>query len=527
MLVFIDESKSINIGRLRSLAFRTTTRQVKTIPESKGVNDPRPISLQFSPNVQEPIRSRIGYAFRVFAAVYDHAVVEDEEGTGAGVLRIYYGEVLSPQTGLDLFYVPALYHENVFADGGKPPRRLRYAGEEICLACGVDSSSGRPDWLGEIFLWLSSSYERNVSSRDRLGRIPYEQMIFAREGISPRKPHAALLMAWMENALDQGNAKEALPRAPSPISDAEHVVICSHDIDFYYVNRFTALVRLIKNLGVAIVHYRSRSFFFDNLKMTLQLLGGKRIGDYLPALRKAGGEHDFEYTVFVVARQGHRRDPNYRLEQIAGELSGAEEKGISVGVHGSYRSVIEDHTLAGETKVLSKFTGAKVLTNRQHWLRFSAHQVLFEEIERAELLADSTLGFSEAVGFRNGASFAFPPYNFSEERPCEFLEVPLVLMDGSLEAASRVLRRPPQELAEEVLGESRKYGWGGIGLIWHNPIEPLSVPAEINSVFWSCAKRTSKSREKWVSMNQFLTSCIGRYQNAGLLEGMQVEAKSH
>jgi hypothetical protein len=226
--------------------------------------------------------------------------------------------------------------------------------------------------------------------------------------------------------------------------------------------------------------------------------------------------------LFVVTRQGHRRDPNYRLKQIAGELEDAVEKGFSVEVHGSYRSVVEDQTLAEEAGALRDCTGRKPLGNRQHWLRFAEHQVLFDEIERAGLLADSTLGFSEAVGFRNGACFAFPPYNFAQERPCNFLEVPLVLMDGALETEARVSGRAPEQLAQEVLGESRKYGWGGVSVLWHNPIEPLSVPEEINAVFWKCAKQKEALGEKWVSLEQFLVCCAERYRRAGLLASASV-----
>jgi hypothetical protein len=158
-------------------------------------------------------------------------------------------------------------------------------------------------------------------------------------------------------------------------------------------------------------------------------------------------------------------------------------------------------------------------------LRFGEHRVLFGEIERAGLACDSTLGFSEAVGFRNGASFAFPPYDFALEKPHGFLEIPLVLMDGGLEATARVSRTPPQELAEEVLAESRKLGWGGISVLWHNPIEPISVPNKINSVFWNCAKQQSALREKWMRLDQFLACSLERYQRAGLLEGVRVDCE--
>lgn len=484
------------------------------------------IFLQFSPEVQEPIRSRIQYALRVFAAIYGHAVVAGNEAGDA--IHCFYGEAPPSPADQHLFHIPSLYRGNVFENGRRALAKHRYADEDIYLACETDAR-GRPDWLGEIFLWLSGSQEASIATRDSIGRIPYSETIFSREGVSPRKPHAALLMAWMENALRNGNTKaqEALPKAPSPISGVEHLVVCSHDIDFYFVDRSSSLARLIKNLVVAILLYKDWSYFVDNFRMIVRLMGGSRVGEYLPALLKAvDGECDFRSTLFVVPRRGHRRDPNYRLDQIADHLVDATKKGFSVGVHGSYRSVVEDRTLTEETQALAGLMEQKLVGNRQHWLRFGEHRVLFNEIERAGLACDSTLGFSEAVGFRNGASFAFPPYDFALEKPHGFLEIPLVLMDASLEATARFSRTAPQQLAGEVLGESRKLGWGGVSVLWHNPMEPISVPSEINNVFWNCVKQQKTVREKWMSLDQFLACCLERYQRAGLLEGVRLHGES-
>lgn len=491
------------------------------------MSGPPPISLEFSPSVREPIRSRIEYAFRVFAAIYNHAVIASD--TGGDAICCFYGEAPSSSVPRQLLHIPALYRDKVFEDGRKVFAKHRYADEDIYLAFGTAEGSGRPDWLGEIFLWLSASQEISIAERDSAGRISYSQTIFGREGLPAAKPYAALLMAWMENVLCNENAdvEESLPKAPSPAPGGEHLVVCSHDIDFYFVDRTSTLARLVKNLVVAIVLYRDWSYFADNFKMILRLLGGTRVGDFLPALLKAAeGECEFRSSLFVVARRAHRRDPNYRLEQIAGHLLDAVKRGFTVAVHGSYRSVLEDRTLSEEAQALSDRLGQKLTGNRQHWLRFGEHQVLFGEIERARLACDSTLGFSEVVGFRNGASFAFPPYNFALEKPYGFLEIPLVLMDGSLEATARATGTAPQQLAEEVLCESRKWGWGGISVLWHNPIEPISVPGKINRVFWNCAKQQKMVREKWMTVEQFLACALERYQSAGLLEGIQLEGKS-
>jgi hypothetical protein len=472
------------------------------------------LSLEFARSVSEPVRSRISYAFRVYAAVYGHLVVESPAEASH---RCFYGAEAPVQKDPPFFHIPARYRATKGA-----LQKLGYAGEEFHLQYGFDLAASRPDWLGELFHWMSSGHEANIETRDDIGRIPYSASVFSRESLSPRKPHAALLMAWMENELRNSRA-EALPKAPSPVSDADHLVLCTHDIDFYFVGRVSALVRLIKNLGIAARLYRSWPYFIDNLRMIFEVLRGKRIGDYLPALLSAAKQHELQSTFFVVSRRGHRRDPAYRLEQIAERLLEGAHQGHSTALHGSYRSIIEDRSLLEEARFLSHTLGRAPLAGRQHWLRFSQHGELFSEVAKASLLVDSTLGFPDMVGFRNGASFPFPPYDFCREAPHDFLEVPLVLMDGSLQSASVQLRTCAADLAEEVLGESRKVGWGGISVLWHNPIEPLSVPAEINRVFWSCARRQKLHGEKWMGVEPFLKAVLPRYQQAGLLKEVRLE----
>jgi hypothetical protein len=483
---------------------------------------PSAICLKFSSEITEPVRSRISYAFRVFAAIYNHRVAEAELNPEA--ICCIYGKTLPNARGSRSFHIPALYRPRSLGSGTATLAKRRYGNEDIFLAHGIDKATGNPDWLGEIFEWISCSHELGVTSRDYVGRIPDSDMIFGRLGISPRKPYATLLMSWMENSLRNGNAAETLPKAPSPVPSAAHIVVCSHDIDFHHVSRMPTLVRLIKNLGISCTRSGSWSFFSANSTMILKMLTGKRVGDYLPPLLEAIEKCEFRSTLFAVTRRGHRRDPNYRIQDIAPHLREAARKGFSVDLHGSYTSITEAGTLTPESRDLENMMGKKPLGSRQHWLRFDHHEKLFQAVERAELVFDSTLGFSKTVGFRNGASFAFPPYDFSKERPHKFLEIPLVLMDVSLEDASRSLRVDAQEIAEEVLRESRKWSWGGVAVLWHNPIEPLEVPDEINHVFWNCANQRHQFAEKWMSATEFLTHCIARYQNAGLLEDVRINA---
>jgi hypothetical protein len=480
------------------------------------------IRLRFGLEVSEIVRARVAYAFRVFAAVYGYKVLDRDSTEQAASL--FYGKPSSSCSEEGCIVVPARYTPLGRAAAGQEFSKARYAQEECPLAFGLDEKTGNPDWLGEIFWWLSASHELGIARRDSVGRISHVDTGLGRQGISPRKPHASLMMSWLESKLRNGDRTQELCKAPSPMEGVEHMVVCSHDIDFYYSDISSTFLRLLKNIGISFRLYRSWSFLRSNSVMILELLGGKRIGDYLPALLDAIQKADFHSTLFVVAAHHHRRDPNYRLAKIADLLSEADRRGSSVCLHGSYTSVVGGGSLKEEVRAMEKTLGKKPLGSRQHWLRFDNHENLFDAIERSELLFDSTLGFPDLVGFRNGASFAFPPYNFREERPYNFLEIPLVIMDGSLESEARTKREDAQEIVDQVLGESRRFGWGGVAALWHNPIDALAVPEQINQVFWKSAEKRGRYGEKWMSAEEFLKCSLIRYQDAGLLEGARVGA---
>ncbi len=473
------------------------------------------IRIVFGKNLPGVHRARISYAFRVFAAIYNYRVLEDDSSEEARSFT--YGD--RSDTNRDAeepFSIPVRYSP---AARGRTPnlQKIRYSGEDFFLFYGLDPSTRQPDWLGEIFEWLSSGHETGITERDSIGRIPDSELIFERIGLATWKPQAAMLMAWLQHACCNGNKQEGLAKAPSPVPGIDHLVICSHDIDFYFTSRRSAAVRLVKNLAISCLLYKSAKYFLSNIKMLARLLMGKRIGDYLPILFERMEQLGCRSTLFVVASRSHRRDPNYDIAALAVPISEAMKKGFSVEIHGCYQSVLEKGSLKADKQALAAVTGRMPLGNRQHWLRFGDAENVFRVIEDADLRFDSSLGFSDTVGFRNGASFAYPPYDFKRECARKFLEFPLAIMDGGLVERTRATGESAQVLAERVLQESRRFGWGGISILWHNPLEALSVPDEINDVFWKCAEGRTEFREEWISSDEFLALSRARYQNAGLL----------
>ena len=466
------------------------------------------ICLKFSDDVAEIVKKRIRYTFQVYAAVQGFKYLEEPTSDS---INFYYAESTQPKL-VNWVFLPALYTIRPLGSEAPVPTLTFAMGEQLYLFNGKDNETDLPDFLGEIFEWISGSHEYSIKSRDDIGRISQNDLIFKKNQINPKKPYASILMAWLNDYVSR-----IQPIKPTPCSDDhQHFVINTHDIDYYHDGFKKTFVRIIKNLGIALIIHKDLSFFFQTFTLLLRLLCGFSVGSFLPALIRESEVFGFSSSLFIITCSNHRRDANYRLKYIVPHLKEAQENGFSIGLHGSYQSIVEKDDLLSEARELKRETGT-VWGSRQHWLRFDRHQKLYDNIEQAEIPFDCTLGFSNEIGFRNGASFAFPPYNFKYERACKFLEFPLVIMEVSL------LRNKKKDFhayftqIDEVLNESRKWGWGGVSVLWHYPVESLTCSKDLNRVFWEQLKQKDRHNEAWVSGEIFYKMILPRYQKAGLL----------
>jgi len=441
------------------------------------------LKLAFPSPLDSSKKARLEYAFKVFAATYGIPVAD-------GGNELVYGTDIAARYG-----------------ASSSPTTVSFRREAIPVLLGL--TTGKPDALGEIFLWLSGEAEAASSVRDANGRVPYSESLFARHGISPKRPWAAI---WMEYLADLLVEKTGERYSPARLGDRKHYVVSTHDVDFYHVDRKGTLKRLIKNLAISVLVVKKPQFFFDTLKLLGKMLVGGSVGKFIPELVKKGDELGFRSTFFFLCGGEHRRDANYKIDQLAAEMALLSQNRFDVGVHGSYESVIEKRSLAQEAAALRQVTKVAPVGNRQHWLRFDSGENLGKQVSDGGFLYDSTLGFSETNGFRNGACFAFPPYDFANERAFGFLEFPLVVMDSAL-----VSSRSPEADAREILNESRRWGHGGVSLLWHDPVEPLAVSKKINSLYWRFLAERDRYDESWVSGQEMYEKVSPRFREVGLL----------
>ncbi len=448
------------------------------------------------------------YAFRVFCAVWGYRVASSD--AAGPLLRIGYGRNGGGGVSLSL---PAGYR---FRPVDQPAAAPGWLGDgQQRMPCFHFAADGQPDWLGEIFEWLSGADEQACVERDAVGRVPLSATLHGRYGLEPLVPYAARAMQRLNDQLrgTLGDAWLARPARPWQGADACRMA-ATHDVDFLPVSRRDAARRWFKNLAISLVHFRDPRLALGILAAGLRgAVGIRPVLDCLPAMLRREQAAGIKSTCNILCHRNHRRDANYVVEdqRVADYLHLLSRQGCELGVHGSYTSLDVPGGLAAEYRRLESM-GFNPAGGRQHWLRY-ADARLFDELQAAGACYDTTVGYAMAAGFRAGACFPYPPYDFKNEAPYRLLELPLVLMDVTLYGESR-RRASWRQRGEQVLKAVRDHGWGGVSILWHDTVfHGGQIPQPIGDLYWEL----KAANERWTSALELVETVWPRYADAGLL----------
>jgi hypothetical protein len=175
-------------------------------------------------------------------------------------------------------------------------------------------------------------------------------------------------------------------------------------------------------------------------------------------------------TFFLMAEHAHELDgpAGEQYQRLRPRLvETLQDGGAEVGLHGSYSAADDPARLSAEKEILERLAGS-VRGQRYHFLRLDPHRNL-GHLEAAGFSYDSSLGFSDALGFRAGIAHPFRPWDFEREAPSDLVEVPLAAMDVTL-SAERYLdlsARDADERLRALLDWAEANG-GGFAILWHS-----------------------------------------------------------
>lgn len=463
--------------------------------------------------------SRLGYAFRLFCGIYGHQpVLEGPEAECCDVvLRYDRPGLLTLRGGERVVWLSRGYRERDPHSPAPPP--VRYNGDGVqTVLHWLPEEGNSPDWLGEIFEWVSCADEYSVTQRDEAGRPAFAATYFGRYRLDPGIPYAGIAMKCLQRAICR-----VVPRAAEVAerpSESAHLVVPTHDVDYFPVGRWHAVNRLGRNAVISLTLNKHPRTGMRQARMAASVAMG-RVSDPLHNLMTLANQ-ERQHGVFAsynfLARHAHRRDCHYSLADpnVVKSMVWLQSQGMEIGIHGSYTSL---DTPDGLHRELSQFHSQGLFPEggRQHWLRYTLER-LIPAVEHAGLRYDMSMGWSATIGFRAGACFAFPPYYFAEERAANFLEIPLIVMEQGFDL-QRDVSEVMYEKATALMSRSRAYGWGGVSLLWH----PAAfgdgwLPAQVGDIYWRLAAQRRAWGDEWMRAQDFVATVRQRYVDAGLLQ---------
>jgi peptidoglycan/xylan/chitin deacetylase (PgdA/CDA1 family) len=156
----------------------------------------------------------------------------------------------------------------------------------------------------------------------------------------------------------------------------------------------------------------------------------------------------------------------YKIKDVEEDICFLLDNEYEVGLHTSYYAFDKIDEIINEKEKLEKITGKKVKGVRNHLLRFSIPKS-WEIFSKAGFTYDSTLGYHNKIGFRNGMCHPFRPFNINTNKQINIVEIPLCVCDMTLFSFMKRSAIESWNLIKKVIDTTEILG-GVLTILWHN-----------------------------------------------------------
>src|ERR1051325_461967 len=297
---------------------------------------------------------------------------------------------------------------------------------------------------GEERIWYTFSLaeEYGNSLRDKYGRFP--RYASARSDVMEPGVSAWLL----RNGL--------CPKYPG---DRKFALCLSHDVDFLFMNKSAYLKAVMT--GKALLR--------GQLSSAISGMSQDRMLDPRYSLENTLRiEKRFEATssFYFLALGEEEKDYNYRVTDIKDQFASVLESGCEIGLHGGHGAAEREEILLAHKKRLEQAAGKPVTGYRSHYLRMDVPQT-WNLLMKNGFSHDTTLGYSDSTGFRNGMCHPFYPYDRGKKQFLDIVELPLAIMDVTLFNHMNLDSSQAKQLCTRLLARVAELN-GVLCFLWHN-----------------------------------------------------------
>lgn len=304
---------------------------------------------------------------------------------------------------------------------------------------------------GEVWDLYTRREEYATCLRDRYDRFPYH-MSRHRDVFDPRA----------SQKLVEGGYRCEYPE------DQPFALCLTHDIDIVYESF------LAKGLQFAAAVKNGR---YRQAGRIVPLLASRRRPwcnfEEIAAIEEA---YDARSSFFFQALEEGSQEYTYSVEDLEQDICALADRGHEIGLHGGCEAYRDPNALQREKNRLERVLNQSVSGYRNHFLKFLVPKT-WHLLEQAGFLYDTTLGYPDCIGFRNGMCHPFRPFDLDTGREMAVLEIPPAIMDRTLFVSMRLDVEQAWNRIVGLIGAVERTH-GVLTIIWHNTSmtgEPLDL----------------------------------------------------
>lgn len=352
---------------------------------------------------------------------------------------------------------PKLNYSSMIPDGIRPCGLLREEGiRAIALDSGVFegeeclSFDGQLDPVASVFFLLSRYEEYTSAERDEHGRFPFHASILYKYDWVQK----VMCDRWSMAILRFLNVDEVVMSSPA--------IVPTFDID----NTYAYKLKDGKRRWLSTMKDITR---FDRKRLVERkevLSGGRDPYDTFGYIKSVASKFSGTKVFWLVGKLAEK-DRNISIEHPDHQELIKDVDGVAqVNLHPSYASYKSAVKIVEEKESLEEITGKKILSSRQHFLRFSLPES-FRLLEKIGFSHEYSMGFAEAAGFRSGTARPHRWFDLKQNRISDLVIHPFAYMDGTLNEYMELSTDQAKALVSELYGEVEEFG-GDFVFIWHN-----------------------------------------------------------
>ncbi len=177
-------------------------------------------------------------------------------------------------------------------------------------------------------------------------------------------------------------------------------------------------------------------------------------------------KYDADSTFFFLSAEKNIHGSVYDINNLENVLKLIKDAGSKIGLHGGYHSYDNYQIIFKEKKKLEKIAKTKIESYRNHYLRFKT-PATWEHLKKAGFICDTTYGYPDQIGFRNGLCHPFKPFNLNTNQTIDIWELPLNVMDLTLFKYMGLSVEEAWEKCKKLIDTVERLN-GVITIIWHN-----------------------------------------------------------